>query len=113
MKSRNRAALTISIPLAAPSATLEARFRRVLPRAIAQEKELAAERDNLLLYLARAEGSSSSNDKGECRRAREGVARIEVQMVELRSALERLLGMREVRVMVCDDAGRAGRGGGV
>lgn len=110
MKSRNRAALTISIPLAAPSATLEARFRRVLPRAIAQEKELAAERDNLLLYLARAEGSSG-NDEGECRRAREGVVRIEVQMVELRSALERLLGMREVSVMICDDAGRAGRGG--
>lgn len=94
----------ITIPTPAPSATLQARFRHVLPRAFAQQRELAAERDILLSYLTRA-------DKGECERAREGVARIEEQMAELERALNKLLGMKEVGAMVCEDVMRMGEGG--
>lgn len=92
MKPRNHA-IPHAITIPARPATLEARFRDVLPRAFAQQRELAAERDILLSYLTRA-------DEGECERSREGVARIEEQMVELGRALDKLLGMKEVGDMV-------------
>lgn len=92
MKPRNHPSpRPITIP--ARPATLEERFRDVLPRAFAQQRELAAERDILLSYLTRA-------DEGECERAREGMARIEEQMVELARALDKLLGMKEVGAMM-------------
>lgn len=95
---KHPASRTARVPLAG-AGSLSAKFRDLLPRVFARQKELMA-----ALEVLRADAARGSGAQGEDA-ARAEMAAVEVELRGLGEALERLLAMREVQFMIGDAGG--------